>query len=415
MSIVETSQSKNKTIQLQERNAKRSGLLDWLLNRWLCGIAKGRLTLELPDGRRMVFAGPEPGPQAELRVCDLHFFADLVFAGDLGLAESFMAGRWDTPDLEAVMTFGLANEAALSGAIAMPWPARQLNRLRHERRANTRKGSRRNIAAHYDLGNDFYRLWLDDSMTYSAAIYRKEEDSLAAAQRRKYLRLAHQLRLKPGDRVLEIGCGWGGFAEIAAKEFGCRVVGITLSREQADYAAARMAAAGLGDRVEIRYQDYRDAEGDFDKVASIEMCEAVGEENWSRYFDIIRDRLKPGGLAALQVITIDDAYFDSYRRSADFIQRYIFPGGLLPSPGAIADVAGSSGLSLADSFFFGRSYARTLVEWKRTFRKNWPAIEGLGFDRRFFRMWLYYLCYCQAGFEQGRIDVGHFLLERPSV
>jgi cyclopropane-fatty-acyl-phospholipid synthase len=413
VTIVESRISRNNTAFIQRHASQRPGLLERILTRFLARISKGRLTIELMDGRQLAFAGSEPGPEADLRINDPRCLIDFMLAGDLGLAEAFMAGRWDTPDLDTLLAFGLVNESSLSGALAMSWPVRLLNRLRHDRRANTRKGSRRNIAAHYDLGNEFYRLWLDDSMTYSAGIYRNGEDSLAAAQRRKYLRLAHQLQLKPGDSILEIGCGWGGFAEIAAKEFGCHVVGITLSREQAAYATARMAAAGLGDRVEIRYQDYRDVEGEFDKIASIEMCEAVGEENWPLYFGIIHDRLRPGGLAALQVITIDDSLFDSYRRSADFIQRYIFPGGMLPSPSAIADVAGSSGLTLADSFFFGKSYARTLEEWKQAFRKNWPAIERLGFDRRFFRMWLYYLCYCEAGFDQGRIDVGHFLLERP--
>ena len=415
MSIVDNSMTKTDENLLEGHQLQRPSLLERLFSRLLRGIEKGRLTLVLADGRRLVFSGDEPGPEACLHLKDPRLLLDLFRAGDLGLAEAFMEGRWDTPDLNALLSFGLANEATLSGALATRWPARILNRLYHARRANTREGSRRNIAAHYDLGNAFYGLWLDDSMTYSSGIYCGADESLAVAQRRKYLRLAEALKLKTGDRVLEIGCGWGGFAEIAAKEFGCHVVGITISAEQKDHARARMSAAGLDGRVDIRFQDYRDVDGQFDKIASIEMCEAVGEENWPRYFGTIRDRLRPGGLAALQAITIDEAYFDGYRRNADFIQRYIFPGGMLPSPTALRESANDQGLLLADSFFFGKSYARTLSEWKADFLANWPAIEKLGFDRRFFRMWLYYLCYCEAGFDHGRIDVGHFLLQRPSA
>jgi len=380
---------------------------------WLDGIRAGRLTVEFPSGATQVFAGREPGPSAALRIRDMRLVPRLMFGGDLGFAESYMAGEWDTPDLSALMTLGVLNENALKAPLASSWLSRLIGRLNHRHRANTRKGSRRNIAAHYDLGNAFYGQWLDRSMTYSSALFDRPDEPLEAAQRRKYIRLAGMLELSSGDRVLEIGCGWGGFAEIAAAEFGCEVVCLTLSTEQAAYTRGRMAQAGLADRVEVRLQDYREVSGTFDKIASVEMFEAVGEAYWPRYMNILRARLKPGGRAALQVITIDDARFASYRREPDFIQRYIFPGGMLPSPGAFARAAGQAGLRIADSLFFGASYAETIRRWDAAFTANWGAIRPHGFDDRFHRLWRYYLAYCEVGFDTGQIDVGHFLLISP--
>ncbi len=383
-----------------------------IVSRWFDRIKVGRLTIEFPSGRQRVFGRGDPSPQAFVKVKSLRVVARLLVAGDLGLAEAYMNDEWETPDLSALLMIGAVNAGTLEGALSGFRVTNFLNRLRHFGRSNTRRGSRRNIAAHYDLGNDFYRLWLDRSMTYSSGLITATDRSLAEIQRQKYLRLARKLELKPGDRVLEIGCGWGGFAEIAAAEFGCRVVGLTLSSEQATYARARMDDAGLGDAVDIRVQDYRDVGGDYDKIVSIEMFEAVGEDNWEIYFDALKRRLKPGGRAAIQTITIADEHFEHYRRTPDFIQRYIFPGGMLPSVKTFEEAAENAGLAISDRFFFGGSYAETLRQWDRAFQENWPSVEKLGFDARFHRMWRYYFSYCEVGFECGHIDVGQFLIER---
>ena len=390
---------------------RRIAIGERFLQRWLQHIRVGSLAVEFPSGHREVFEGAATGPRAAMSIRDSRLAWRLAVSGDIGFAEGYIAGDWDTADVAALLKLCALNGDALAGVAGRSRLARGINKVRHIGNANTRRGSRRNIAAHYDLGNDFYGLWLDDTMTYSSGIFDHADKPMDIAQRRKYLRLAEILDLRPGDRVLEIGCGWGGFAEIAAREFGCRVVCLTLSREQAVYARKRIADASLEDRVEIRVQDYRDVDGRFDKIASIEMFEAVGEKYWPTYLGTLTDRLTPGGKAALQIITIADDKFDGYRRNPDFIQRYIFPGGMLPGPQAFADAVRASGLALKDSFFFGASYAETVRRWDRSFRDKWAEIEKLGFDRRFYRMWRYYLGYCEAGFETGQIDVGQFLLE----
>ncbi|HBC07999.1 MAG TPA: SAM-dependent methyltransferase [Rhodospirillaceae bacterium] len=390
----------------------RSGFRERLVMRWAEKLAAGRLTIEFPSGARKDFEGATPGPHAMLTIKDLDVVIRLLFAGDIGFAEGYMAGEWETPDLSTLLTFGALNRPAVSGALGRPGIVSFLNRIRHGLRANTPKGSRRNIAAHYDLGNDFYGLWLDETMTYSSALFTCMDTPMATAQRDKYLRIAAALDLRPGDRVLEIGCGWGGFAEIAAQEFGCQVLCLTLSAEQASYARERMDRAGLMDRVEIRVQDYREITGEYDKIVSIEMFEAVGEPYWRIYLEQLKALLKPGGKAALQIITIDDDHFRAYRRDPDFVQRYIFPGGMLPSPEAFTAVVAERGLTITDRFFFGSSYAETMRRWHHGFQENWHEISKLGFDNRFYRMWRYYMAYCEAGFETGIIDVGQFVIER---
>lgn len=382
-----------------------------LLDRLLTGLVHGRVTVIAPDGRTRSYAGSEDGPNATIRLRRWWPLVRLAFEGDNALAESYMAGEWDSPDLAAVLAFGVRNAEALGATLAAGRIAAWGYRLGHRARANTLAGSRRNIRAHYDLGNDFYKRWLDGSMTYSAALFTRPGQSLEAAQRCKYLRLARSLKLSRGDTVLEIGCGWGGFAEIAAGEFGCRVVALTLSREQAAFVRHRIARAGLADRVEVRLRDYRDVDGQFDKIASIEMFEAVGEENWGTYFETLRRRLVPGGRAALQVITIADEVFPRYRRNPDFIQRHIFPGGMLASERCFTEAADRTGLAVRETFRFGTDYAETLRRWHDAFEANWPAIAALGFDGRFRRMWEFYLRYCEVGFDAGHIDVGQYLLE----
>ena len=383
-----------------------------LLCSWVDRIAAGHLAIRFPDGSTYHAQGMLPGPSASLHVRSGSLVWKLATGGALGFARAYLDGDWDSPDLGTVLQLGMANEAALAPVLDAPGLVRLFALLRHRFRANTRAGSRRNIAFHYDLGNDFYRLWLDETMTYSSAMFLSDDQSLADAQRAKYARIVDALALGPDDHVLEIGCGWGGFAEYAAAETGCRVTGLTLSREQAEFARERLAQAGLSDKVEIRLQDYRDCGGRFDKIVSIEMFEAVGEENWPTYFDALRSLLKPGGRAMVQSITIADEHFAYYRRNADFIQTYIFPGGMLPSPTGFTSVARERGLAVLEQEFFGADYERTLLAWDRAFVAAWHRIEPLGFDARFKRMWRYYLHYCATGFRSGRIDVGQFLMAR---
>ena len=375
-------------------------------------IRAGALTVAVPDGRVYRVAGALAGPEAEMRIVRARVARRLFLGGSVGFGEAYMDGDFETPDLRALLALAAHNEDHLDDVHAGARAVNVVRRAWHRLRDNTRAGARRNIAAHYDLGNAFYSRWLDPSMTYSSAVFETPKQDLAAAQAAKYRRLAEKLALRPDDRVLEIGCGWGGFAEIAAREFGARVTAITVSREQLEFARARIQRAGLAERVEARLVDYRDVEGRFDKVASIEMFEAVGERHWPTYFAKIRDALEPGGRAALQIITIADHWFDSYRRGVDFIQRHIFPGGMLPSMTALKEQFQRAGLALDRAEFYGQHYAATLAEWNRRFQAAWPELAPLGFDRRFKRMWEFYLAYCEAGFRAGSIDVVQAALVR---
>ncbi len=380
----------------------------------LSRLPRGRLDMTLPDGRTLRFTGKEPGPQAELIVHDPTFVRRVLSKGDIGFAEVFMDGQVDSPDLAELLQYFNANWEDANKLTVGSKIAGFFANIRKMLRANTKKGSKRNILAHYDLGNDFYKAWLDSTMTYSSAIYTDKHQDLQDAQLAKYRSIARNLDLKPGQHVLEIGSGWGGFAEVAAKEFGARVTSVTISDAQHAYATKRMADAGLSDQVEIVLRDYRDIKGQFDAVASIEMFEAVGEEYWPGYFAKIAEVLKPGGKAALQIITIDDKYFEEYRRRADFIQIYIFPGGMLPSVGRLKQETERAGMAFEVDAMFGKSYARTLHEWAKRFDQSWYKIKGGKFDEQFRRLWLYYLAYCEAGFNTGRIDVGQFVLTKPN-
>ncbi|QPF74507.1 class I SAM-dependent methyltransferase [Roseateles sp. DAIF2] len=383
--------------------------LQRLLGRTRCG----HLALTLPNGRRIDAIGTEPGPQAGLRLRRWRPLLRLALQGDLGLALAYRDGDWDSPDLLALLEFGLANQAAWGSLLDGRGPARWLARLAHRARANTRRGSRDNIAFHYDLGNAFYRHWLDDSMLYSSALYADApDDTLEAAQARRLERIVALLDVPEGAEVLEIGCGWGTLAATLARARGARVTGLTLSTEQLAFARERAASLGVAECVDLRLQDYRELRGRFDRIVSIEMIEAVGEAYWPTYFATLRERLQPGGLVLLQAITIADDHFESYRRGADFIQRCIFPGGMLPSPRALHEHAARAGFVIEETLCFGPSYARTLAEWRRRFLAAWPQIAALGFDEAFKRLWTYYLCYCEAGFRAGRVDVGLYRLRR---
>lgn len=376
-------------------------------------LQHGRLTARLPDGSVRHIGGHNPGPNAEVRLNSWRPARRYMLGGTLGWSRSYIDGDWDSPDLTAIAELFTINRHTLGQSQKGTQGNRLINRLAHGLRANTRRGARRNIAFHYDLGNDFYAAWLDTGMTYSAAIF-ADGDTLEQAQTRKMRRLLDSLGAQPGERMLEIGCGWGGLAEMAARDNGLQVVGLTLSRAQLDYARTRMARAGLSDRVRLHLTDYRDIEGSFDSIVSVEMLEAVGERYWQTYMDKIFSLLRPGGRAAIQVIVIDDAVFETYRRGADFIQTYIFPGGMLPPLARLQDAARRAGLAWRAADRFGQDYAKTLHCWHERFAH---AVErGLlpaGFDERFQRLWRYYLTYCEGGFRAGGIDVVQLLLEKP--
>ena len=372
----------------------------------------GRLTFVLPSGREVVVAGDKPGPHAKLIVNDFRFVSRVLSAGDIGFGEGFMAGEWDTPDLPALLEALTANLDRLMRLLEGGPLWTVLNFLSHLVRRNSRTGSRRNILAHYDLGNAFYSRWLDPTMTYSSARFERPGQPLGEAQHHKYASLARQIDLGPEHHVLEIGCGWGGFAEFAAAEVGARVTAITISPAQAEFARKRLFERGLADRADVRLVDYRDVDGSYDRVASIEMFEAVGEAYWPVYFSKIRDVLSPGGRAGLQIITIRDELFAHYRSRADFIQKYVFPGGMLPSERRLHEETARAGLEWRDIVRFGQNYADTLSEWGRRFESAWDEIRGLGFDERFRRMWKFYLGYCEAGFRTERTNVVQLSLTR---
>ena len=374
----------------------------------------GRLTLVLPDGARHQLTGETPGHAAVLTIRDPRFAGRVLKSGDIGFAEGYMAGEWDTPDL-AILLETLVNNYDHIRRLFDGNPLMKLvNGIGHRLNRNSRRGSRRNIHAHYDLGNTFYSAWLDPSMTYSSARFAAPGQPLLDAQRAKYAALARMMDLRPGHRVLEIGCGWGGFAEFAAREVGAVVTGVTISCEQHDYARRRLFEAGLAERADIRLVDYRDVQGRFDRVASIEMFEAVGREYWPTYFQKVHDVLRPGGRAGLQVITIQDDLFEEYDARTDFIQKYVFPGGSLPSEARLAPVLAQVGLSETSVERFGGDYAETLAEWTRRFDDAWTDIarRNAGFDERFRRLWRFYLAYCEAGFRSGRTDVIQMSLSR---
>lgn len=368
-------------------------------------IERGSLTVHLPNGEAYLFRGAQRGPDAIFQVKDFAFARRLALGGDIGFAEAYLHGEWDTPNLARFLELFATNYSAIETMLAGKPLARLWQILRHFLNRNTRAGSRRNIHAHYDLGNRFYSSWLDQSMTYSSGIYAPGDNDLMSAQNRKYRELAEKTGIRAGDTVLEIGCGWGGFAEFAAKEIGARVTGLTISKEQYDFAVARIAKAGLNDRVDIKLLDYRDEKGTYDRIASIEMFEAVGEQYWPTYFQQVRDRLRDGGTAGLQVITIKDESFQFYKREMDFIRAYIFPGGMLPTPTHMRDLGTRYGVPMVNEREFGLDYAQTLSDWRDRFRSAWPQLMPMGFDERFRRMWEYYLAYCEAGFRSGNIDV----------
>ena len=381
----------------------------------LARLKVGTLDVQLPDGSQARFgSGAEGSPRAALRLVDWSVCAAALKSGDIGFAETFIEGRWTTPDLVALLELFIANRDAVESVIYGTWWGSLAYRLKHLFNRNSRKGSRKNIHAHYDLGNPFYRLWLDETMNYSSALFEGDlTRPTSDAQAAKVRRALAECGLQPGQRLLEIGCGWGALAEMGAREFGAHVTGVTLSTEQLAFARERMQRQGLAPMTDLRLQDYRDIDdGPFDAIASIEMFEAVGREYWGDFFSALRTQLKPGGRACIQTITIRDDLFARYVRSSDFIQQYIFPGGLLPSASAFRAEARKAGLSIVRELAFGPDYAETLRRWRVQFLSRDRQVRKLGFDERFMRIWEFYLAYCEAAFATGNTDVVQFTLRR---
>ena len=381
--------------------------------RLLARLQHGALTVQLPDGSVQHF-GPGGGTVAAITLKNWNVFAAALKSGDIGFAESYIAGDWTTPHLAELLKLLIANRQAIEGMVYGTWAGRLLYRLKHLLHRNTRANSQKNIHAHYDLGNAFYALWLDETMNYSSAWFEGRLDGdLSAAQHAKVRRALTLAGVAPGSRVLEIGCGWGALAEMATTEFGATLTGVTLSTEQLDFARQRMARLGVGSQADLRLQDYRDIQdGPYDAICSIEMIEAVGQEYWPTYFQSVQRLLKPGGRACIQSIVIDDALFDRYTRSTDFIQQYNFPGGCLPCPREFRRQAQAAGLRVVDELAFGLDYAETLRRWHERFVAQRTHILQQGFDQRFLHIWEFYLAYCEAAFTMGNIDLVQYTLER---
>ncbi|MBL8644785.1 MAG: class I SAM-dependent methyltransferase [Rhodospirillaceae bacterium] len=376
-------------------------------------LQTGRLSVTMPDGSAYeLSSNTDHGPHAVVHIRRWRALRRFWSQGDMGFVESYMDGDWDSPELCNIIELATLNATSWDAGALQNFFHRAWHRLAHLLRPNTKTGARKNISAHYDLGNEFYKQWLDPTMTYSSAYFENDTQPLSDAQLKKYRRIADMLHLKPGKKVLEVGFGWGGFAEVATKEYGCELTGLTLSKEQLKFAAERLQRQGLAEKVDFRLEDYRDAGGTFDHVVSIEMFEAVGEANWPRYFQMVRDRLASGGTAALQIITIAEDRFETYRKSADFIQSYIFPGGMLPTVEILKNQFEQARLNFIGSDMFGLSYAKTLREWRDRFLSAWSSIQPLGFDERFRRMWEMYLAYCEGGFRAKSIDVGQFKIAK---
>jgi cyclopropane-fatty-acyl-phospholipid synthase len=391
-----------------------SRLLEWIAGPLVGHPQHGAVTVVLPSGRTRTVGNPASGLHCVFKLNNFKVLRESMRRGTLGFAAAYINGDIEVDDLTALFRFFLQNRAMFDSANPGLFRRAAQDVAYHLSRANTKEGSKLNISEHYDLGNDFYGEWLDPSMTYSSAVFTSGDQSLEDAQRTKYQRIADMAGVKPGDKVLEIGCGWGGFAETVARDYGAELYGITLSKEQLKFAQERMTRQGLDNLATLHFEDYRDTQGEYDHVGSIEMIEAVGEEHWPTYFKTLHDRLKPGGTAAIQAITIQEDDFDSYKRNPDFIQRYIFPGGMLLTKKAMQEQGRRVGLVLEQVENFRLSYAKTLRLWRERFLERWNVIAPLGYDEAFKRKWVYYLSYCEAGFAEGAIDVGIYQYRRPA-
>ncbi|MBU1333816.1 MAG: class I SAM-dependent methyltransferase [Devosia sp.] len=377
-------------------------------------VKHGAVTVILPNGRTRTVGDPSTGEHSVLRLNNFRVITEAMQRGTVGFAAAYMNGDIEVDDLTALFRFFLQNRDTFDQANPGFFRKAAGDLHYHLSRRNTLEGSKKNIAEHYDLGNDFYGQWLDPSMTYSSAVFTSGDQSLEEAQLVKYRRVADMAGVTPGSSVLEIGCGWGGFAETVARDYKAHLRGITLSAEQLKFGQERLARQGLDEFATLVFEDYRHTEGQFDHIGSIEMIEAVGEDNWPSYFQTVHDRLKPGGTAAIQAITINEADFEGYKSGPDFIQRYIFPGGMLLTKTVMQEFGEKYGLVLENVETFRLSYARTLKLWRERFLERWPMIAPLGYDEEFKRKWVYYLSYCEAGFTEGSIDVGIYQYRKPA-
>jgi cyclopropane-fatty-acyl-phospholipid synthase len=375
----------------------------------LSEVQKGSIVIETPEGYRFNYCGMEEGENVLIKVYDWSFAEELFMKGDIGLGESYIAGFWDCDEINKLIRFGIENKHILEKVIRGSLLKIIFYRAKHMLNRNSKQGSKKNIHAHYDLGNEFYKLWLDPTMTYSSGLFITPETELQAAQKNKYENILNQLRLKDGDHILEVGCGWGGFMEYAA-ERGVRVTGITISREQYLYAEERLKK--YPNLATVKLMDYRDISDQYNHVVSIEMFEALGEDYWKNYFKILHSALKMNGNLIIQSITINDQDFSSYRKGTDFIQQYIFPGGMLPSPSIFKNLALKEGFTLDGELEFGKHYALTLKKWEEDFQTTIEPVKLLGFDQKFIRTWKFYLKYCQGGFEAEKLSVFQFYLTK---
>jgi len=382
----------------------------------LTRLQHGSLTVQLPDGSMQRFGG-DAMPHATLALHNWNACSAALKSGDIGFAESYIAGDWSTPNVTELLRVLIKNRQQVEDVIYGSWAGRLFYRIKHLLHRNTRANSQKNIHAHYDLGNCFYSLWLDSTMNYSSALFNGDmAQPMEAAQFAKVRRALQEAGVQKGDRVLEIGCGWGALAEMATTEMQAHVTGVTLSTEQLDFAKARMERLGVAHQADLRLQDYRDiSDAPFDAICSIEMVEAVGREYWPTYFATVSKLLKPGGQACIQSIVIDDAFYERYIQSTDFIQQYIFPGGCLPCPRVFKEQAEAAGLEVVKSFAFGADYAETLRRWRDQFLAQRQAVLANGFDERFVRIWEFYLAYCEAAFDERNIDVMQYTLRKPQV
>ena len=380
-----------------------------LLGQFLGDLDRGSIKFVFDDGYNFSFNGKHAGPDAIIHIHSIKFIRRLITRGYLGLAEGYIAKDWSTSSLSSVFEFGTANENVLVSKLSGKIIENIADKIKYLKRKNTISGSKKNIADHYDLGNEFFASWLDPTLTYSSGIYDDfETTSLEHAQINKFRRIANTLNLKKGQKVLEIGCGWGGFLEFAASEIGVNITALTISEAQYRFVKNRIDSNNISQNATVILEDYRHHKGSYDKIVSIEMLEAVGEQYWQEYFSLIANNLVKGGEALLQVITIPDDIFAAYRKNVDFIQKYIFPGGMLIPPSRISQHSSLAGLKGQEFYYFNLSYSKTLDTWRETFMSSWDQIKKLGFDENFKRMWEYYLAYTSAGFKSGLTGVGHF-------
>ena len=371
----------------------------------MSNIRKGSVTIVTPEEKFLKYTGIEEGEHVSIRINEWKFCEDIFMKGDIGLGESYISGYWDCGNINNLIKFGIENYNELERVIKGSLLKILFFRIKHFLNRNSRKGSLKNVHAHYDIGNEFYQLWLDPSMTYSSAIFNSTDEELLSAQENKYERILKKLKLKNGDHILEVGCGWGGFMEYAARN-GFKVTGVTISKEQYEFAKKRLSK--FGNLAKVKLQDYRDIDGKYNHIVSIEMFEALGEKYWKKYFKMLFSILKPGGKLIIQSITINNNDFFSYRKCSDFIQQYIFPGGMLPSPKILKDVAVKQGFIYSEDLEFGRDYGITLKRWEENFSSVLSKVKKLGFDDKFIRTWRFYLKYCQGGFEANKISVFQF-------